>query len=159
MFHLPSSLALNLQLLVPLVISGLLISVAIAYTWRQHKRGRANWLSKKLMPVCIALSVGLFLSSILTQPHFRPISQTCQDYQLQKTLYSSTPATPSCDREIANSEAAYLATYPLFANQQSLLKNLGFLALAGGVVVALQARGRIGRTRRDILESETLRGI
>jgi hypothetical protein len=137
-------------------MSGLLIGAAIAYTWQWHKRGRVNLFSKKLIPVYIALGLGLFSLSLLTQPHFREISQTCKDYQLQKSLYSSTPANPECDREIADSEATYLAAYPVLANRQSPAGYLGLLALGGGVVVALRARGSVGRTRRGILRPGTL---
>lgn len=157
MFQPPPSPALNLQLLVTLVMSGLLIGAAITYTWQWHKPGRVNLISKKLIPVYIALGVGLFFLSLLNQPHFREISQTCKDYQLQKTLYSSTPVNPGCDREIAESEATYLAAYPVLANRQSLPVYLGLLALGGGVVVALRARGSVGRTRRGILRPRTLR--
>lgn len=153
MFALPPLPALNLQLLVTLVLSGLLIAAAIAYTWQPQKLSRVNLISKKLIPVYLALGVGLFLLSLLTQPHFREISQTCKDYQLQKTLYSSTPANSSCDREIAESEAAYLATYPVLANQHSSAGYLGLLALGGSVVVALRVRSSAGRTRRSVLRS------
>jgi 1,4-dihydroxy-2-naphthoate octaprenyltransferase len=150
--HLPD---LNLQLLVTLVMGGLLIGTAIAYTRQKRKLSWVN-LSKKLIPVSITLGVGLLLLSLLTQPQFREISQTCKDYQFQKTLYASTPVEPSCDREIADSEATYLAAYPLFANRQSPLKYIGLLALGGGVVVALRVRDSAGRTRRGVLRSRTL---
>lgn len=147
--------AVNLQLLVTLVMSGLLIAAAIAYTRQPHKLSRVNLISKKLIPVYIGLGVGLCLLSLLTQPHFREISEICKDYQLQKTLYTSTPANSSCDREIAESEASYLATYPVLANRQSPIGYLGLLAGFGSVVVALRARGGAGRTRRGVLRPRT----
>jgi hypothetical protein len=150
MFQPPSLPDLNIQLIVPLVISGLLISAAIAYTWQRHKPSRV-----KLIPVYIALGVGLFLLPLLTQPHFRTISQTCKDYQLQKTLYSSTPGNSSCDREIADSEASYLAAYPIIANRQSPPVYLGLLTLGGGLVVTLKAQGSLRRTRQDHLRPGT----
>jgi hypothetical protein len=159
MFQPPPSSAVNLHLLATLVMSVLLIGAAIAFTWQQHRSSRVNFFSKKLAGVYSALVVGLCLLSLQLQPHFHEISQTCKDYQLQTTLYSSTPANPGCDREIADSEAAYLAAYPLFANQQSSLGYLGLLALAGGVFFALQGRGDVRRTRRGILRPGTLRNI
>jgi hypothetical protein len=149
MFQPPPLPDLNLQLLVTLVISGLL-GAAIVYTWQRYKSGRV-----KLIPVYSALIVGLFSLSSLTQPHFRTTSQTCQDYQLEKTLYSSTPDSPECDREIADSEASYLAAYPLLDNRQLPPVYLGLLAFGGGIVVALQARGSAGRNRRGVLRPRT----
>ncbi|HEY9634376.1 MAG TPA: hypothetical protein V6D14_13260 [Coleofasciculaceae cyanobacterium] len=157
MFQPPSLPDLNLQLLATIVISGLLIGVVLTYTWQQYKQNRVNLFSKKLIPVYSASIVGLFLLSLLTQPHFREISPSCKNYQLQKTLYSSTPANPSCDREIAKSEATYLAAYPVLGNRQSLPGYLGLLAVGGGVVIALRAQGSVGRTRRGVLRPRILR--
>ncbi len=157
MFAPPPLPNLNLQMLVTSTMSALLIPAAIAYIWQQHKPSRVNLFSKKLLPVYTASLVGLFLLSLLSQPHFQEISQTCKDYQLQKTLYSSNPANPSCDREIADSEASYLAAYPVLADRQSPTGYLGLLALGGGVIVALRARGSAGRTRRGVLRPRALR--
>ena len=147
MFQLPPFLAMNLQLLVTLVISGLL-GVASVYTWHRYKPSRLKLISKKLIPVYIALGAGLFSLSLLVQPHFHITSQTCQDYQLQTTLYSSTPDNPECNREIADSEATYLAAYPLLGNRQLPPLYLGLLSFGGGIIAALVAKDSVGRTAK-----------
>jgi len=158
MFQLSHSLAMNLQLLVTLVISGLL-GVASVYTWRRYKPSRVKLISKKLIPAYITLGLGLFLLPLLIQPHFHITSQTCQDYQLQKTLYSSTPDNPVCDQEIANSEASYLAAYPLLDNRQLPPVYLGLLSFGGGIIIKLLATDSVGRTRLSGLRPRTLRDI
>lgn len=147
MFQPSSFLALNLQLLVTLVISGLL-GAASVYTWHRYKPSRVKLISKKLIPVYITLGAGLFSLSLLIQPHFQIISQTCQDYQLQTTLYSSTPDNPECNREIADSEASYLAAYPLLGNRQLPPVYLGFLSFGGGMIAALVARDSVERSAK-----------
>lgn len=156
MFQPPSSLALNLQLLITLVISGL-IGVVSVYAWHRYKPSRVKLISKKLIPVYISLVLGLLSLSLLIQPHFRITSQICQDYQLQKTLYSSTPDNPKCDREIVDSEASYLAAYPILDNRQLPPIYLGLLSFGGGIIVALRSRNSVGRTRRGVLRPRTLR--
>ncbi len=137
-------------------VSGLLVGVAIAYTWQQHKSGQANLRNKKLLLVYVALVVSPFVLSLLTKAQFHPISQTCQDYQLQKTLYSSTPTNSVCDALIAESEAAYLAAYPVIANRQSSPGYLGLLALGGVAVIAIGARGMVGQIWRRASRPGTL---
>lgn len=156
MFQPPPSLVMNLQLLFTLVISGLL-GFASVYTWHRYKPSRVKLIRKKLIPVYIALVLGLLSLPLLNQPYFQATSQICQDYQLQKTLYASTPGNPVCDREIVDSEASYLAAYPIFDNRQIPLIYLGFLSFGGGIIVALWARDNVGRTRKGILRPRTLR--
>ena len=145
MFAPPSLLDLNIH--VTLVMSGLL-GAASVYIWHQYKPGRVKLISKKLIPIYITLGAGLFSLSLLIQPHFHITSQTCQDYQLQTTLYSSTPDNPECNREIADSEATYLAAYPLLGNRQLPPVYLGFISFGGGIIAALVARDSVGRTAK-----------
>ncbi|MDP8965094.1 MAG: hypothetical protein M3O33_14160 [Cyanobacteriota bacterium] len=154
MFQPPPLPDLNLQLLVTPVMSGLL-GVMSVYAWQRYKPGRGKLISKKLIPVYTALVVGLFVLSLLTQPQFRETSQACQDYQLEKTLYASTPDNPKCDREIADSEASYLAAYPLLDNRQLPPVYLGVLSFGAGIVIALWAKGRLGQNRRGVLRPRT----
>lgn len=116
---------------------------------QRHKPSRINFTSKKLIPIYLTLVISWFVFSRLTQPHFQPISEICQDYQLQKTLYASTPVNSECDRAIAESEASYLVTYPVVTSQLSTSGYLALIALAGGVLVTLRTRSIL----RQILQS------
>lgn len=113
----------------------------------QRPKRRVNLTSKTLIPVYLALVVSWFVFSLVTQPHFHPISEICQDYQLQKTLYAATPVNSECDRAITQSEASYLAAYPIVPNHQATFKYLGFVAVAGVVLVTLRT-GVVGQIRQ-----------